>query len=591
MADFFGNIFNKLKGFFKTNNLGDSITEFQTKVDEIITDLILPYAQPTKLSANDRFRDLITLLDPKSCNKIAVTLSSNLDKNYTKLQLEQFASSILVGKDSPECKDDNCSDNAEKTINNSKDKVSKKQICNAVAIHYVKILNLVAAILTAVNPSDNICLNRLYNLLTLIGTDEKEGLSAICNTSNNVVKDSIMFEPGFRQLLMLYYYHLMQDVETDAEKENVRSQYENMVKTFTTMVIFVDPKLKYDKNSIKKSIKSNKNKLIASMGANATTQSMNNEYMNVNNNSLQNESQGINSTPSVASASGNNLQSIRQNIGNNIGSRFENLQSGIKTNIASLKNEIKTEEKQNIEELMRKINSLSNVIDNLKTKKINNVTVGSSNTNSNGNRNTNIGVNTQNLLSNNSRIKNATLQTSSLNNNQSSINTNITPSTINATISNTMPSTTMPSTTMPASNTMPSTTMPASNTMPSTTMPASNTPSINTPASISSTNIPKNITKNTSNVLQSTTTSMAPSTTTSMTPSTISNTSNTSSTPLPSVSNTTLSSSTSSTNNSKSKSSNVEKEVSDILNAYNKQPSQKGGRNNNNNNNNNNRKR
>ena len=229
MADFFGNIFHKIKGLFKSKNLAENIATFQTKIDEIITDLILPYAQPTKMSSGDRFRDLITLLDAKKCNKIAVTLSSNLDKNYTKLQLEQFASSILVGKENPECKDEECSDDASKTIQNTKEKVSKKQICNAVAIHYVKILNLVAAILTAVNPSDNICLNRLRNLLTVIGTDEKEGVSAICDSSSNIVKGSIMNEPGFRQLLMLYYYHLMQDSETDSEKQNVRSQYENMV--------------------------------------------------------------------------------------------------------------------------------------------------------------------------------------------------------------------------------------------------------------------------------------------------------------------------------------------------------------------------
>ena len=184
MAEFFGNLFGKIKSLFSSKDLDSNITNFQTKIDAIITDLILPYAQPIKLASNDRFRDLITLLDAKKCNKIAVTLSSNLDKNYTKLQLEQFASSILVGKESPECKGESCNDNAEKTINNSKSKVSKKEICNAVAVHYVKILNLVAAILTAVNPSDNICMNRLRNLLTIIDDDEKEGVSAICDINN-----------------------------------------------------------------------------------------------------------------------------------------------------------------------------------------------------------------------------------------------------------------------------------------------------------------------------------------------------------------------------------------------------------------------
>ena len=38
-------------------------------------------------------------LDPTKCNKIALTLASNLDKNYTKIQMEQFSNSILVGKE------------------------------------------------------------------------------------------------------------------------------------------------------------------------------------------------------------------------------------------------------------------------------------------------------------------------------------------------------------------------------------------------------------------------------------------------------------------------------------------------------------
>ena len=122
MASFFSNIFGKIKSLFSSKDLDSNIANFQTKIDSIINDLILPYAQPTKLASNDRFRDLITLLDTKKCNKIAVTLSSNLDKNYTKLQLEQFASSILIGKENSECTDENCSDNSVKTINNNKTK-------------------------------------------------------------------------------------------------------------------------------------------------------------------------------------------------------------------------------------------------------------------------------------------------------------------------------------------------------------------------------------------------------------------------------------------------------------------------------------
>jgi len=217
MTTFFSNLFDKIQNIFKSKKLDDNITDFQRRMDMIITDLILPYAQPTQqqLTQKDRFRDLISLLDPKQCNKIAITMSNNLDKNYTKLQLEQFASNILVGQEQATCNDDTCSKNSIPSLSNKDKKVSKKEICNAIAVHYVKILNLISAVLTAVNPMDNICLNRLRNLLTIMSEDEQKGVSNICNPNDDVVKQSIMHEPGFKELLMLYYYHLMQDTETE----------------------------------------------------------------------------------------------------------------------------------------------------------------------------------------------------------------------------------------------------------------------------------------------------------------------------------------------------------------------------------------
>ena len=155
---------------------------------------------------------------------------------------------------------ENCENNEVKDISTKNGDVSKRDMCNSVAVHYVKIMNLIAAVLTAVNPTDNICLNRLRNLLTVINEDEKVGVSGICDKSSSAIKNSIMHEPGFKELLMLYYYHLMQDIETDAEKDNVRNQYKFLVQSFSNMVMFVDPKLKNKSEKlIKNNIKQNTN--------------------------------------------------------------------------------------------------------------------------------------------------------------------------------------------------------------------------------------------------------------------------------------------------------------------------------------------
>ena len=96
MAGFFSNLISKITSVFKSKDLDENINNFQIKIDTIINDLLLPYTNPdAEIAKNDRFRDMINLLDPNKCNKIAMTLSSNLEKNYTKIQLEEFSNSIL----------------------------------------------------------------------------------------------------------------------------------------------------------------------------------------------------------------------------------------------------------------------------------------------------------------------------------------------------------------------------------------------------------------------------------------------------------------------------------------------------------------
>ena len=82
MAGFFTNLLDKITSAFKSKELDDNINNFQGKIDTIINDLLLPYTNPDKkLGSNERFSDMLNLLDPTKCNKIAMTLASNLDKN------------------------------------------------------------------------------------------------------------------------------------------------------------------------------------------------------------------------------------------------------------------------------------------------------------------------------------------------------------------------------------------------------------------------------------------------------------------------------------------------------------------------------
>jgi len=367
MADFFSNLFSKITGLFKSKDLDSNIENFQSRMDTIISDLLLPYTNPEMITdPGNRFRDLLTLLDPKQCNKIAITLSNNLDKNYTKLQLEQFASNILVGKSSKDCNDESCSVNDNKTINNKESKVSKKEICNSIAVHYVKILNLISAILSAVNPNDNICLNRLRNLLTVISEDDKKGVSSICDLNSNIVKPSIMHESGFKELLMLYYYHLIQDTETEEEKTNVRNQYQTLVNTFSNIVMFVDPSIQNqtELNTIINNINNNtteNNNLSENSNSKKTNKTTNNNNLiNSNGNASMNETfRKIQEEDELLNKSSNQNQQTSKNTATS--KNIENIKQSISN--------LKEGENEQFANILTKIEGLDQIIRNIENKK------------------------------------------------------------------------------------------------------------------------------------------------------------------------------------------------------------------------------
>ena len=209
----------------KRKGLEESAEDFQQRIDLIVGDLIYPYLHPSEesktgisTSENERFLQLLSLLEPDQCQKISLVLADNLDRKYNKVELEQFAKSIYI-------------EHPTKLLS----QVSKQTMCQSVAVHYTKILNLIAAILSAVNPEYNICLNRLNNLMTLTTSDATVGISHVCQRSN-AVASSILDEPGMKQLLVLYYFALVQDISTPEEKENITKKYNYLVNSFSNLV-------------------------------------------------------------------------------------------------------------------------------------------------------------------------------------------------------------------------------------------------------------------------------------------------------------------------------------------------------------------
>jgi hypothetical protein len=239
-------IFDKLAGFISgrggegratKGKLSDFLTENSRVINQVVNDIFRPYLDPKTKKPHD-IKQILSLMDIDTCSQMMIFLSNTLEANLTRYNVGSLGSSLTVLNDPNSCpKGGNCSRALnEKTIEIKPGvKISKRDMCDTIAIHYVKLLNLIGSILVAINPDTNMCLARFNNLYTLIETED-EGQAfqvGICAESNkHVIRQSLLKEPGLAELLQLYLYHLVKQTETEADKQAVIREYANLVALF-----------------------------------------------------------------------------------------------------------------------------------------------------------------------------------------------------------------------------------------------------------------------------------------------------------------------------------------------------------------------
>jgi hypothetical protein len=153
-----------------------------------------------------------------------------------------ISEAIYVGKrrkNSQKRFENNMNSNNYKSSANEESKYTKKDLCLRIASHYVRILNIISAILTAINPKRNMCSRRIEALYKVTEEDVESGFIRTCDSddsdrTNPLYTNNILNIPGIQQLLNLYYFHLAQDGDvSDAENlDNVRTEFLKMVDTF-----------------------------------------------------------------------------------------------------------------------------------------------------------------------------------------------------------------------------------------------------------------------------------------------------------------------------------------------------------------------
>jgi hypothetical protein len=224
--------------WFKGKSFEEQVAEFDGKINQIVTSLV----KVNEENIDEGEYDLTNLQNPEICNEYAIFLASELEKRFKKVDVAAISEAIYVGKrrkNSQKRFENNMNSNNYKSSTNEESKYTKKDLCLRIASHYVRILNIISAILTAINPKRNMCSRRIEALYKVTEEDVESGFIRTCDSddtdrTNPLYTNNILNIPGIQQLLNLYYFHLAQDGDvSDAENlDNVRTEFLKMVDTF-----------------------------------------------------------------------------------------------------------------------------------------------------------------------------------------------------------------------------------------------------------------------------------------------------------------------------------------------------------------------
>ncbi len=199
-------------------------------INQVVRDIVEPFLNPstaTNTTSSENETDLsytLKLMDADTCGQMAFYLSKNMSEMIKTYDISGFGgpiNTIAPGSKSI----------TEANIQTPTGMVSRKQICDRLAGHYVTIINLIGAILTGINPQTNMALARMNSLYTLAdGTTDTFIVNICSKEGNQTVKSNLLDEPGVKEFMGLYLFHLLSVSESPADKDRVMREYQNLVR-------------------------------------------------------------------------------------------------------------------------------------------------------------------------------------------------------------------------------------------------------------------------------------------------------------------------------------------------------------------------
>jgi hypothetical protein len=223
-----------------TKSYEKQVSEFEEKLNQVATSLI----RSTEENLSIGQYDLASLMDAEKCNQFTLFLGSELDNRFKKVEIEELNLAIFAGKRLGSQTQKNSNNMNSDNYRGPQSKYSKKDLCNKVASHYVRVFNLLGAILSAVNPERNMCARRINALYQTAVDDIESGYVKVCESDDSDPKNKLYPEhiydmPGIKHLLNLYYFYLIQegDPNNPDEKIKIQAEFAKLAEAFNTVFL------------------------------------------------------------------------------------------------------------------------------------------------------------------------------------------------------------------------------------------------------------------------------------------------------------------------------------------------------------------
>lgn len=285
---------------------------------------------------NNNKSDAFQLLDSTVCKDIMIILSDKFENSLDKINFND--QSMLYQTKKLDCNSRNSCDKLLKETYyylKKKKKVNKKELCDKIAIYHIRILNLISAILTHVDPLNNIGLQHMKTLYTFID-DENNIKISICSKEEK----QIIEEYGMQQLLNIYMYNLLLN---NYSQDELEKEYNNLISIFSNNVSKIIKSYSAKKISLfTKEIKDAYDSFhISLIGKSKTNNSVrNNSTINTNNSSRRNNNSRLNNETLENKKYSDimlKLNDLYKKLENNISSNNSN---NIRAKISNLENKI-----------------------------------------------------------------------------------------------------------------------------------------------------------------------------------------------------------------------------------------------------------